>query len=179
MTNPQTIERYFQNWAQYDRQTYNEMILKADAENLTKKYKDFGDVFKKNKRQAQQLEDFYKTIKNQYGTVTQDKERVKKEYQEFKQSIDSDIDEWLKKKMGVKSINDFKDLKRDADKLETYFWDFYESGDAQQLMLINDGKSESERIRNVLEWLNNRNDFTFGKSQKYKRMTADAVRNIF
>lgn len=166
MTNPQTIERYFQNWAQYDRDTYNEMILKAESENLTKKYKDFGDVFKKNKSQSKQLEEFYKTIKNEYGTVSKVKKEISEESKSFKNALsDEDIQEWLTKKMNVTDLDGFRKLKQSANKLETYFWDFYESGDAQQLMIINDGKSENERIKNVIEWLNNNGDFTFGTVQ--------------
>lgn len=157
------VDRMLKAWAQEDKSVFQNILLLGQERGVLKKRGDIGSYASKDKRKQKKLDNFYKDIKENIGTVSDKRKREKEEYKEFKEMYPN------AKIKGYNQLKTYSNMKKGIDEILTYAYNHYEPSNINAIDFATRGMMEEERINEVLKYLNNEfNDFSQGIHEPLK-----------
>lgn len=165
-----SIEIYLKNWRQYDRQKFNEMMLLLKERGLVKKYGDIGDLITKDKRKQNKVKQALEELKEQYGTVTEEKKRISKYRKKFNKDHNTNY-----------SDDEYREIEYTVDELLTYCYETYDPSEVnRELDSVVQWMDEEEGRDYILKWLNTtKNDYKMGLYKPDFSTTYEDVEELF
>lgn len=140
------IENYMKQWKQYDRDTFNDIMLMAESRGLLRRRgQDIGNLFYHSKTKRDEIEYFYEVMREQFGTVTQEKQRRADEYRDYKDNTNNELN--------VHSKEEYHEIKTKINDLWSTLYYTFNPSDVHTLYVSVKNESEHYQLKAISKFI--------------------------